>query len=155
MRHAMRLTLVLTLALLAGPLLLAGFVAVTPLDAPATLALAQSAGEVAAAEEPVDVRTLWELLSGAYAAPAAAGAFVVALLGFIRARTGHPTGILAVLSAAGLSLLVAIGGIVTGALEGTFTAVAIPFAMNTFAAAIAGREVLVNTARAAGGTDRG
>lgn len=155
MRHAMRLTLVLALALIAGPLLLAGFVAVTPLDAPATLALAQSAGDAAAAEEPVDVRTLWDLLSGAYAAPAAAGAFVVALLGFIRQRTGHPTGLLAVLSAAGLSLAVAIGGIVTGALEGTFMNAAIPFAISTFAAAIAGREVLVNAARATGGTNRG
>lgn len=150
MRIPFRSVLARSLAVLVAMVVLIALVAVLPLDGPATLALAQGDTAAAAGEEPVDVRTLYELLTGVYAAPAAAGAFVVALLGFIRARYRQPTGLLAVLTAAALSLAIGVAGVLTGALDGTITNTAIPFAIQTFVAAIAGREVLVNTARATG-----
>lgn len=155
MLHLKKLAFALAFMLLAAPLMLTAVtVAALPAGAPAPayvgVALAQDDEAPAAADEEPDLRTLFEMFQDAFTGPAAAGAFVVAVLGFVRQRYGGPKGILAVASVAAASLALGIGGATVGPIEGGMAA-GVAFGVKTFAAAIAERELLVNALRSIAG----
>lgn len=145
-----KLAFALVFTLLAAPLMLTAVtVADIPVGAPAPayvgVALAQD-GEASTSDEDPDLQSLLELFQDAFTGPAAAGAFVVAVLAFVRRRYGGPKGVLAVASVAAASLALGVGGAMAGPIEGSIAA-GVTFGVKTFAAAIAERELLVNAIR--------